>query len=152
MGGYSDEREFHGLTRADRARTLQELEGSDWGEPEIASHLAVTCHRLRRIPLREFTTEDTRIMIGQGIGLPYLVPLALGHLEENPLAGGDYYPGDLLHAVLRIDASFWQNRPNLRDAVEAVVRRGVPLPKNLEKELATFKTSGTSMPDVDGTE
>jgi hypothetical protein len=44
-------------------------------------------------------------MIGQKIGLPYLVPLAINALEQDPLAQGDYYPGDLLANV--IDACEW---------------------------------------------
>lgn len=61
----------------DRSKTLQELEQSDWGEPEFDSHLVTTCHRLRRVPLDQFTVEDLRIMIGQNIGLPFLVPMAV---------------------------------------------------------------------------
>jgi hypothetical protein len=77
-------------------KSLQELEQSDWGEPTYDSHLVTTVHRLRRVALREFSVEDLRIMIGQSIGLPYLVPLALQHLRKDPLAEGDFYPGDLL--------------------------------------------------------
>ena len=53
----------------DRSKTLQQLEGSDWGDPTYDSHLVTECHRLRRVPLREFTVEKLRIMIGQQIGL-----------------------------------------------------------------------------------
>jgi len=81
--------------------TLEELEGVVWGDPECDSHLLSTCHRLRRKPLDEFTAEDLRIMIGQGIGLPHLVPRALNLLEREPLAEGDCYPGDLLISLVR---------------------------------------------------
>jgi hypothetical protein len=30
-------------------------------------------------------------MIGQSIGLPYLLPLALEHLRKDPLAEGDFF-------------------------------------------------------------
>src|SRR5882757_1092873 len=65
------------------------------------------CHRLRCIPLHEFTAENLRIMIGQQIGLPYLIPLALEMLRGNPFTAGDLYEGDLLAAVLRADSRFW---------------------------------------------
>jgi hypothetical protein len=104
-------------------KSLQELEGKDWGEPTYDSHLVVECHRLRRVPLREFTAENLRIMIGQQIGLLWLVPLALGLLERDPFAEGDFYKGDLLAAVLRVDASFWQNHPRLRQRTIEVMER-----------------------------
>ena len=59
----------------DRQKSLQELEQDNWGEPPYNSYLVTTIHRLRRKPLAEFATEDLRIMIGQRIGLPFLIPL-----------------------------------------------------------------------------
>lgn len=37
-----------------RNKTLQELEGLDWGEPNYGSHLVTEAHRLWRIPLKQF--------------------------------------------------------------------------------------------------
>jgi len=102
-------------------RTLDELDPPPWGEPEFDSHLVTTCHRLRRKPIGEFTVEDLRRMIGQGIGLRWLVPRALEALEQDPLSEGDLYPGDLLASVLRIPADFWSREPESRDRVEAVL-------------------------------
>src|SRR6266436_2786608 len=98
----------------DPSKSLQELEGKDWGEPTYDSHLVTECHRLRRIPLREFTGENLRIMIGQQIGLPHLIPLALELLRKDSFTAGDLYGGDLLAAVLRADSHFWVASPALR--------------------------------------
>src|SRR6516164_3337905 len=95
----------------DRNKSLEELEQTDWGEPTYNSYLVTTLHRLRRKPLHDFEIEDFRIMIGQGVGLPFLVPLALERLEEEPLSAGDFYRGDLLRAVLQIQEEFWMNHP-----------------------------------------
>ena len=81
------------------SQTLDQLEGFVWGEPTFDSYLVTTCYRLRAKPIDQFSVEDLRIMIGQRIGLPHLVPLAVAALEENPVAEGDYYPGDLLVSV-----------------------------------------------------
>jgi hypothetical protein len=62
-------------------------------------------------------------MIGQGIGLPFLMPLAVERLEEEPLAAGDYYPGDLLQAVLRADEEFWSCHLDSFQRVRKVVGR-----------------------------
>lgn len=93
--------------------TLEELDGEDWGEPTFPSALVTNCHRLRRVPLRNFTTESFRILIGQRIGLEWLVPLALDILAKDPLAEGDFYRGDLLRNVHHIPAEFWQAHPDL---------------------------------------
>lgn len=89
--------------------TLTQIEKEDWGEPDYPSHLVTTCHQLRKKQLKDFTIEDLRIMIGQNISLPYLIPLAIKKLKENVLAEGDFYPGDLLKSVLESDRSFWKN-------------------------------------------
>jgi hypothetical protein len=59
-------------------------------------------------------------MIGQNIGLEYVVPLAFEHLQRDPLAAGDFSPGDLLGSVLKVSSSFWRQQPDVRQAVEAL--------------------------------
>jgi hypothetical protein len=84
--------------------TLEILEGREWAEAGFHSSLVSTCHRLWTKPVSKFTVEELRIMIGQGMGLPHLVPRALGLLERDPLAEGDCYPGDLLLSVMSAEA------------------------------------------------
>ena len=79
------------------------------------------CHALRRKPIDEFTVEDLRLMIQQQIGLRYLVPIALQHLREDPLAEGDFYPGDLLGSILRVAGDFWQQKPDLYRELQNVI-------------------------------
>lgn len=88
-------------------QTLDELEGVGWGPPAYDSYLVTNVHRLRRVPLKQYGLEDLRLMIGQQIGVAYLVPLALDHLEVHALASGDFYPGDLLAAVAALPDTFW---------------------------------------------
>lgn len=131
---------FSSLSEEERNRSLQDLDGQDWGEAPFPSYLVRTCHALRRKPLRDFIVEDLRIMIGQNIGLEYLVPLALEHLQHGPFAAGDFYPGDLLGCVLgRVEPGFWQKRPDLRQAVEEIIA-GIPtLPEILREDLLVFQ-------------
>lgn len=93
--------------------TLEEIDGKRWGEPEYTSSLVLNCYRLRRVPLKDFSVGDLRLMIGQGINLEYLVPLALEYLESDPLIEGSFYQGDLLNSVLGISREFWQRNPQL---------------------------------------
>ncbi len=122
----------------DLNKTLNELEGVAWGEPEYHSHIVTTCHRLRRVPIGEFSIEDLRIMIGQQIGLLWLVPLGLVAVEADPLAEGDFYPGDLLRSLLRIDRSFWQRHAVWRRRLVSVVRSLDEVPEEVSEDVARF--------------
>lgn len=121
------------MRQFDRNKSLQQLEGKDWGEPTYDSYLVTECHRLRRVPLREFTAESFRIMIGQQIGLPYLVPMALELLRADPFTEGDFYGGDLLAAVLRVELAFWLQHPDLRRETAAVAERAFTLLPTLDE-------------------
>jgi hypothetical protein len=107
---------------------LQELDGENWGDALYPSYVVTNVHRLRRIPLQDFTVEDLRLMIGQRINsasLPYLVPLAIEHLRDDPLVSGDFYPGDLLIYVVGLAAPFWAQHPDLRQEVEVIAERAL---------------------------
>ena len=94
----------------DLTKTLRELEGGppNWpGSETWPSYLVATCERLYKKPIKDFTTEDLRVMIGQQIGVEFLVPVALERLVENPFEQGDFHPGDLLGAVLRLPREYW---------------------------------------------
>lgn len=118
----------------DKTKSLQQLEEHDWGEPTFESHLVQTCHNLRRKPLAEFYIEDLRIMIGQAIGLQYLVPLALEKLEVAPLVEGDFYAGDLLVALLRVDDSFWTAHPELKSRMKTIAGRARTLLVGMDED------------------
>jgi hypothetical protein len=95
-------------------RTLDTVDPPAWGPaPSDATALIRRCHELRTKPLRDFTVEDLRIMIGQQVALDRLLPIALDRLRPDPLMEGDRYPGDLLDGVLRVDAAFWEWSPDL---------------------------------------
>lgn len=125
----------------DESKTLEELEGKVWSEPEFDSALVLTCHRLRKKPVGKFTVEDLRVMISQEIGLEFLIPLALEVLKTDPLAAGDYYPGDLLHAIVTLPRDFWSDHQPWGSAIKAIaegVRFADGFPANLKIELDTF--------------
>jgi hypothetical protein len=69
--------------------------------------------------------DDLRLIITQGLGLPYLVPLALDHLEENPLAEGSLYRGDLLMAVAGVDDDYWQGHPDQHVRAQTALRQAL---------------------------
>ena len=94
-------------------QSLEQIEGDFWGDPPAgATRLTATVHELRQRPVEQLGIEDLRVLTAQRVSLEVVVPLALARLEENPLAEGDFYPGDLLVAVLRVPPPYWQSHPD----------------------------------------
>tara|TARA_R110002095_G_scaffold179193_2_gene156432 strand:- start:57704 stop:58012 length:309 start_codon:yes stop_codon:yes gene_type:complete len=84
----------------------------------------------------DFTTEDLRIMIGQQISLFFLVPLALEKLEEDPLAEGHCFHGDLLNAILGIPESFWNLHTDMQEVLCRVITQAKQTPISLDEDDA----------------
>ena len=124
----------------DRTRTIEELEAEAWGEPDTFSCVAVACHRLRKVPLEELSLEEIRILVEQGVGLPFVLPLALELLEDDPLAEGDLHRGDLLATVVAVKPEIWQENEALLHRLTAVVERAEEVRETLaEKVLPAYE-------------
>lgn len=105
------------MKNVDRTRTLEQLEKDVWPHNSFDTYVVQESQSLRRIPIGELSVEDLRLLIGQGMGLPFLVPLALDVLSENPFAHGARYPGDLLASLLKVPDAFWEEHPELNNDV-----------------------------------
>ncbi len=93
--------------------TLDTVDPPAWGPaPPDATPLITRCHELRTKPLRDFTAEDLRVMIGQQVALNHLVWPALDRLRSDSLVEDDEYPTDLLASVLRVDPAYWERSPD----------------------------------------
>ncbi|MFE0452436.1 contact-dependent growth inhibition system immunity protein [Streptomyces sp. NPDC058914] len=121
--------------------SLEELERDRWPAPPAdATRLVATAHALRRRPIGELAVEDMRLLIGQDIGLPYLLPLALKVLRDNPMAEGDMYEGDLLSAVLTRNPAVWTESPELGRELRAIVSALTDPPPDLQQKVERFLT------------
>lgn len=124
-----------------RDRSLEELERDRWPAPSAdATRLVATAHALRRRPIGELAVEDMRLLIGQDIGLSYLLPLALKVLRDNPMAEGDMYEGDLLSAVLTRNPAVWTESPELGRELRAIVSELTDPPPDLQQKVERFLT------------
>jgi hypothetical protein len=120
-------------------RSLEELERDRWPAPSAdATRLIATAHALRRRPIGELTVEDMRLLIGQDVGLSYLLPLALKVLRDNPMAEGDMYEGDLLSAVLTRNPAVWTEASGLGGELRAIVSELTDLPPDLQQKVDRF--------------
>ncbi len=93
----------------ERFKTLEQLLGSDWEKFDFESELINKIKACGKIPLRNLSIEQLRLLIGQSLALDIIIPIALEILDKNILVEGDLYPGDLLLKVLQISPSYWQN-------------------------------------------
>ena len=111
-------------------RTLEQIDNSDWGQPPYDSYLVHTCHNLRKKPLRDFTTEDLRILIGQNINLEILILFAIDRLKKDILAEGDFYEGDLLNSVLASDPEYWKSNRLHWETILQIFEQNISVLKN----------------------
>ncbi len=118
-----------------KSKSLENLEKDYWEEPTFDSYLAKTCYQLRKRPLKDFRTEDLRIMIGQNIGLKYLIPLALETLKGNVLVKGDFYEGDLLKSVLTSNKEFWCKETSLFNKLQEIILENKTLLNEKDSEF-----------------
>jgi hypothetical protein len=56
-------------------------------------------------------------------------------LEQDPLAAGDLYKGDLLHAVVRVPPAFWVAELGLRSRLDQIVMELKDRIRFLEREV-----------------
>ena len=129
----------NGVIQSAIDKTLEELDGQNWGEPTFDSYVVINCHRLRRVPLGQFTLEDVRLLIGQGMALAYLLPLALQELRNDPLLETIFFPGDLLAAVLRQSADYWLVNSAQYAEVQRIIDAIADIPDEIEQAAKRFQ-------------
>ena len=105
----------------DRNSTIEQLENSKWVDSDFETNLTKRC-QLRKIAVDKLEIEDLRLLIGQQIGLKYLVDLAVEKLTADILAEGDYYPGDLLNSILSIDSSYWVDNETQWSSIDNLMK------------------------------
>ena len=96
----------------DTNKSIEELENDYWGDPALDSYVITTCHKARQKPIRSLSNEEIRCLIGQKIGLKYLLPIAVGIVKKEPLIDITLFEGDLLLNLVRLDISDWEYNPN----------------------------------------
>ena len=119
--------------------TLDQLEGKEWPAPEFKSALTLQCYSLRHKPLVEFTPDELRVMIGQEIGLEYLVPMAIRVLRSTPLIEATYYEGDLLSNVCLAPVAYWESHEKERIEVHHIIDAILEMPAEARDTVKRFR-------------
>lgn len=120
-----------------RQKTLENLEKDLWNKSTFDSKLVTRCYELRKVILEKFTTEDLRLMIGQQLGLKYLLPLAIEILKKDLYSEGNLFPGDLLKSVLSINRSFWNENKKYWKQVDSLIK--TKRQELLKNKISTIK-------------
>ena len=93
---------------SNEGRTLEELNGEHWGAPETApTPMVERCLRLRQMKLEELCDGDVRLLVSQKIGVRHVIPKAFKLLAADAVLETDYFPGDLLCALMKTDRACW---------------------------------------------
>ncbi|MGH3621022.1 MAG: contact-dependent growth inhibition system immunity protein [Sciscionella sp.] len=122
--------------------SLEQIEDDVWGDaPDEATHLVATVHRLRRKPIGALTAEDLRMLVNQKEGVDVLVPRALDRLAQEPLLEGDFFPGDVLTAVLRVPASYWSAHPELLAKLDRIITSIDDPDADIRADIAAFRNA-----------
>ncbi|OEJ37372.1 hypothetical protein AR457_32985 [Streptomyces agglomeratus] len=125
-------------------RSLDERDPPRWTPPDAdATHLVRKVHELRRVPQSELGPADLRTLLSQQVALPYVLPLAVSLLLDEPLLDAYFHEGDMLLAAVSAPASAWALLPDLGARLRAVITTlpeaaVADLPRGAAEELARF--------------
>ena len=128
-------------TPVNRSLPLEQLEGRRWpNPPEDATSMVKNVHELRRRPLGELQAHELARLIGQNVGLPWLLPLAVEILRDTATAqaAGGWYDDDLLYAVVTSDADAWADFPALARDLKEIVTGLKDLSRYVKTEVDAF--------------
>ena len=109
-----------------REKSLNEIYGWEPMKPELDTYVLRTAARAMRLPLEALSPEEIRLLIGQKVGLRYLLPLAIEILRKNPLKQASMFPGDLLAVCKRLEPDDWNANPAELRAFQNILKAAEP--------------------------
>jgi len=121
--------------------SIEELSGEQWKHSDnFPSSLVKNCYEYRKMPINKLEVGHIRLLISQGIGLTYVMPIALKQLKIDSIIEGSYYPGDVLSAVGNVDAEYWQkNLGQLKELIGIIIKHRDTISSQLpEKKLVSM--------------
>ncbi|MFI0152687.1 contact-dependent growth inhibition system immunity protein [Streptomyces lydicus] len=82
-------------------------------------------------------------LIGQNVGLPWLLPLALTFLRDSAprQAAGGWFDDDLLSAVLTRKADVWSASPGLAREADGILSVLTDLSPYVQRDIRRFRAT-----------
>lgn len=102
-------------------------------------------HDLRRSPVGGLQPHELARLIGQDVGLPWLLQLAVEILRDTAprQAAGGWYDDDLLYAVVTRRPEVWANAPGLAAELKEAVMTLADLSRYVKQEVDDFLSTLT---------
>ncbi|MFI1780053.1 contact-dependent growth inhibition system immunity protein [Streptomyces rubiginosohelvolus] len=127
--------------KTDRSKTIEQLEGIEWPDPPSdGTGLVKAVHNLRKRPINLLTSWEMSRLIGQDVGIPWLLPAALEILRETaadqPLGG--FYDDDLLTAVLTRRSPIWQSNPEWTANLKEIISLLEDISPSIREDVRRF--------------
>lgn len=97
----------------EETKSIEQLQSNNRIGMGSPSGIAARCSQFTRVPVKDLSAEQVRLLLSQDVGTVFLLDKTLQFLEVDILTDGDFYPGDLLSAVLNIKRVYWENQPEL---------------------------------------
>lgn len=119
-------------------KSIEELENDYWEDSDYDSYVVQTCQKARKKPISQLSEEEIRLLIGQKIGLRYLIPIALSIVGENPFAEITFFEGDLLVQLLRLSYSDWKENKEELENFQIIVKENleeIKVRREIDNEL-----------------
>lgn len=114
-------------------KSIEELENTYWEDSDFHSYAVQKSQKARKKPLSQLSHEEIRLLIGQKIGLSYLIPIALSILHETPLIEVSFYEGDLLSQLLRLSDDDWGNHKEELNYFQTIIKDNLVLIQSCEE-------------------
>ncbi|MGW2639442.1 contact-dependent growth inhibition system immunity protein [Streptomyces sp. NPDC001348] len=128
----------------DREKSIEDLEEVRWPPPPgDSTSLVRGVHELRKRPVKDLSAEDLRRLIGQDIGLRWLLPVALDFLRETAPdeAATGWYDDDLLSAVLTRKEPVWRSSAEWARHLNETIAMLTDLSPYIQQEVDEFRTA-----------
>jgi hypothetical protein len=128
----------------DRERSTEDLEGDRWPDPpDHTTNLVRSVHELRRRPIKDLSAGDMARLIGQDVGLRWLLPVALDFLRDTvpDEAFTGWYDDDLLSAVLTRKYLLWRSVPDLARHLNETVDMLTDVSVYIQRNIDDFRAS-----------
>ena len=109
------------------SQTLSDLLHCEWRDeiPYDDSSVVQHMYYLFHMPARRWTVEDYLYLVGQETALDIILPKVFEILQFDIKADGGFYEGDLLNAVLQINADFWEQHKDLYNTACMLIKNNM---------------------------
>lgn len=125
----------------DRGCSLEELEGLRWpAPPSDTTPMVRNVYELRHRPVASLEPHELARLIGQDVGLPWLLPLAVEILRDtaSKQAADGWFDDDLLYAVITRKPEVWATAPELTHELKETVAALTDVSRYVRQDIDAF--------------